>query len=167
MISLPDFQKTNHSPILSMHTQLSMPTRPPGNSRCAQNTPAQENVDHSLCFPQQETPNLHILLQDTSKACQPPTSTAHRNPYTKAQRWGDKEEVALRWWTGFSSWQAAGRENQKTFAQVGLVPKWIWWCLSQTRVHMAGAILKNSYVELEGVVHDFRDLLILTTASIS
>lgn len=70
------------------HTTSTLTPPPPRSSSCARNTAPWETIDHCRPFPQQETPNSHIPLRDLSKACQPPTSAAQRNPKTELRGGG-------------------------------------------------------------------------------
>lgn len=95
-------------------------THPPGNSRCAQNTPSQENIDHSLSFPQQETPNSHIPLQDISKACQPPTSAAQTYKQREFGDGGEKRRLLLVEWAAAKGIFLDSREGKPE----NLCPSW-------------------------------------------
>lgn len=51
IVSLSEFS-ANKLLTYSKHAQrTSTLTGPPGNSRCAQNTPPHDNIDHNLSFP--------------------------------------------------------------------------------------------------------------------
>lgn len=106
-----------------------VPTRPPGNSRCAQNTPPQESADHSLCSHHRKHPSHTFLFRVHQKRVNHPPLQPTETRTQTARRWGEKKEEALRWGTGGSQGATLPdrREgkNQKTFAQVGLVQKWI------------------------------------------
>lgn len=113
-----------------------MLTRPPGNSRCAKNTPPQDNTDHSLSSHSRKHP-IHTFLcridqKHVSHSPLQPTETY------KQRELRDREERqgCLRWRMGCSQgffFLTAGRENQKTFAQAQLVQRWIWQCSSKTQ----------------------------------